>query len=89
MAQQPTDEEYAAKYLRQGVAARVRRLRVLIDNIEQEAERSIGLAERGKTPYSRTAAKFARMLTNGIDNAEVHNLIVLASDADIAHAKGE
>jgi hypothetical protein len=85
----PTNEQYGAKFLREGVAQRVRRLRLLVDQIEQESERYIQDAEEGAGPYGRAVANIDQLIAWGIANLNMETLAATATDTDIAHAKGD
>lgn len=87
--EQLSNEEYAAKFLRSDVAVRVRRLRFLVDRLEQEAEGNLKLAEQGKAPYARVPSSFMHEMAWGFANLDVASMVTTAADADLAHAKGE
>lgn len=85
----PTNEQYGAKFMREGVAARIKRLRDLADRIENEAESNIQRAERGKGTYGRVVGDIEHEIAWGVANLNMSGLMSTATDADIAHAKGE
>lgn len=86
---QLTNEQYGAKFLREGVAQRVQRLRNLADRVEREAEQHIQLAEQGRGTYGRVASSFLHEITWGLANLNLGVLASTATDADIAHAEHE
>lgn len=85
----PTNEQYGAKFLREGIVQRVRCLRDLADRIECDGEREIAQAEQGKGTYARVACEMVHEITWGVANLHLDTLISTAADADIARAKGE
>jgi predicted kinase len=85
----PTAEQLGARFLREGVATRVRRLRDLADRIEREAERNIARAEDGRGTYGCATSNIVHELMWGLANLNVDSLLSTATDADIAHAEGK
>lgn len=84
-----TAETLSAEHLRKGVASRVRRLRDLVDRIEYDAERAIKEAEQGRGTYGQVVGNIDHDISWGIANLQMSTLMSTATDADIAHAKGE
>lgn len=84
-----TVEQHRANFLRESVATRVRRLRNLADRIEQEAERNIKRAEAGSGTYATVAHDAIHEAMWGLANLHLETLASTASEADVAHAKGE
>jgi hypothetical protein len=82
-------EEYGAKFLREGVAQRVRRLREMADRIESEAKQNIARAESGQGTYGRVVGSLVHEITWGIANLHLETLMSTATDADIAHAEAK
>lgn len=82
-----TNEKLEARSLRQGVEARIRRLRTLVDRIEGEALGNLTRAERGEGRYSSVAEVFVKELPQGIVNVGVEQLVHYATTADIYHAE--
>lgn len=82
-------EEMSADHLAQGIESRVRRLRALVGEIEREAKRTLNDAREGRTAYGRVVQNIEHSITWGVANLNLPTLMSTATDADIAHAKGE
>jgi len=87
MAEIMSNEQYGAKFMREGVARRVRRLRDLADRIERDGENGIVRAEAGKGTYGTVASNLLHEVTWGVANLNIETLLATATDADIAHAR--
>lgn len=85
----PTNEARNARFLREGGAVLVRRLRALADVIEHENERNMAAAESGTSTYGQVVSAIESKLAWGLANMNTGNLIHSATQADIAHAKGD
>lgn len=85
----PTNEAWNARFLREGGTVLVRRLRALADAIEHENERNMAAAEAGTSSYGQVVSAIDNKLAWGIANLSVGNLVHSATQADIAHAKGD
>lgn len=85
----PTNEQYGARFLREGVALRARRLREMADRIEREAELDIAAAEAGRSTYGRVAGNVIHEVAWGLGNLHLETLASTATDADIARAEGK
>jgi hypothetical protein len=82
-------EQMNAKHLREGTAVLVRRLRALADRIEHEAARNIEQAESGVSTYGQVVMSIEHELAWGFANLSAAQLGRSATEADIAHAKGD
>jgi hypothetical protein len=81
-----TDEQLEARALRQGVESRIRRLRLLIDRIEEDSLLAIDRAEQGQGRYCGAAEVFVKGLPEGIVNVGIDQLVFYAAGADVLHA---
>lgn len=82
-----TDEQQEAYFLRDGVDSRIRRLRVLIDQIEIKARQALDSAEQGNSQYASVPEVFIKELAWGLANAHVEGLVYTAARADIYRAE--
>jgi hypothetical protein len=82
-----TDEQIEARELRRVIEVRIRRLRLLIDQIEAQTATALDDAENGRGRYSRVAESFAKELAEGVVNVGMDQLINAASTVDVCRAQ--
>ena len=85
----PTNEQNAARFLSERVATTVRLIHELADGIEREAGLSLKDAVAGQGPYAQVAADVIHEITWGVADLHTEMMIRDASDADIAHERGD
>lgn len=84
-----TVEELCADQLARAIGARLRSLRKLADDIEGQAWRTLALAREGQGTYGRVPSEMEHAITWGVADLNLETLMSIATDADIARAKGE
>lgn len=84
-----TEEQWHAKFLRDGIAKRAADLRRLAADIERAADGIGRVGQPGNPTYARIVEEIVHELNWGIANLCVENLIGHAAGADIARAKSD
>lgn len=89
MAYLKTEEQMAAKLLKEGMSQRLRRLRLVVDLLERDVQQNFKMAEEGRTHYGTVTENFYRDLIQGVVNLGLEAAMSTAASADSAHARGE
>lgn len=84
-----TNEEWNAKFLREGIEKIATRLRDLADEVERATHAVDHVGKPGRATYGHAVIEVAHALSWGFANLHADNLVRYATDADIARAKGE
>lgn len=82
-----TNEQYEAKFLREAIASRIRRLRDVADRIEDAAYQALDRAEGGKGTYSSVSEVFSKEVSWGVANLSIEGLTYTAARADVYRAE--
>jgi hypothetical protein len=82
-----TNEQHEAKFLREGIASRLRQLRDIADRIEEGAYQALERAEQGKGTYSSVSEVFTKQISWGVANLSVEGLTYTAACADVYRAE--
>lgn len=91
MTTQPlkTNEQYGEEGVRRSVATVAQQLRDLARRVEIEAGARADDAKRGTDSYGSVAGSVVHEVQWGVSNMNFDALIRYASDADIAHERGD
>lgn len=85
----PGNERRAALFLREDARKIAQRLRAAADRIDYRTGVLADRAERGQGTYGSIPSMVIHELTVELNDTPLTSLIRTASDADIAHAKGD
>lgn len=84
----PTAEQYIAEQLRRRIRAVASDLRSYADDVERIAD-NVGESTRPDQKYGTAAQRLLSTVMNALPNLGLDSVVSLATDADIARAKGE
>lgn len=84
-----TNEEWNAKFLREGIQRVAANLRDLADEVERATYAVDHVGKPGRPNYGAAALEVHHALAWGFANLNADQIIRYATDADVARAKGE